>query len=376
MKRKNYFSLSLTSVFALALVFAPISGAIAEDVSGITVDEQIKTNIEDRPGVKAYVQMRTQGKIGQDVNSTTTRPANTRPTSTRPEMMQKRNEMMPNRPDNRPDIMPKRGNEDMRKRASTTASTTLNMGGKDNKNARGASASICTKLIASETRILESLTKNFKNNKGENIRERIEKLRENREKVLDKRQDDHDDNRTLRYAKLKVSADTQAEKDAVVKFKTTVEAAVVTRRTAIGGAITTYQSEVNAILAKYPSTQASSTATAISALEADIKAAFEKVKTDCTNASSTDRASTLKNFQASLEALKKKYRESLNIDASASTNLKNELKAATAKRDTAIKSARDAFQATYKTAKTELKVAFGMNVTETATTTATTTSAL
>lgn len=249
------------------------------------------------------------------------------------------------------------------KNASTTASSTRPKKLEDRDQGKGqGNGAICSRIISSEAQIIANLTKSVRDKSGAR-KENILKNREDKDNKLEERRDAHDDNKEIRYEKLEANAKTDAQIAAVAKFKTTMEAAITTRRTAVDLAISTYRKDVDAIISKYPLTNPASTTA--SGLEAAAKDAIAKAKTAC-NATSTDQQVILKNFQASLEKLKNDYKSAAKSAASAQASstaaMKAELKAAAEKRETAIKSARDAFKAVYTTAKAELRLAFGLKV--------------
>lgn len=261
----------------------------------------------------------------------------------------------------------------LKNNASSTASTTRPIKKVDDRNEKGkgqGNGAICSRIISSESQILANLTKSVRDKSGVR-KDNIFKNREEKDKKLDERRDDHDENKTLRYAKLEENAKTDAQKAAVAKFKTTMESAINTRRTAIDLAVSTYRKDVDTIIAKYPLTNtASSTA---SSLEAAAKDAIANAKTAC-NATSTDQQVILKNFQASLEKLKNDYKSAAisaaDSQAASLSAMKTELKAAAEKRDASIKSAKEAFKTVYTAAKAELRLAFGVKVDNNASSTA------
>lgn len=255
----------------------------------------------------------------------------------------------------------KKGNDDKMKRFGTSTATSSRFGaGKGQGN-----GAICSRIISSEQQIISNLIKPLKDKDGHRKDLISDKRLERDQKIIEKRED-NDENKALRFEKLEERADTDAEKAAVAKFKTTVEAAVTARRTAVDVAIATYRKDVDAIIAKYPlanSTTSTST-TQAARLEAAAREAIAKAKAECqANASSTNPQVILKNFQASLEKLKKDYRaiasSTTNARNAANATLKAELKTAAEKRETAIKNARSAFKTTFDAAKIELKAAFG-----------------
>ncbi len=267
----------------------------------------------------------------------------------------------------------------LKNNASSTATTRLNKKiedrndrDDDDRNERGkgqGNGAICSRIISSESQILANLTKSLRE-KGGARKVNINQNREDKDNKLDERRDEHDENKSIRYEKLEAGAKTDAQVAAVAKFKTTMEGTITTRRTAVDLAISTYRKDVDAIIAKYPPTNPASTTAA--QLEAAAKEAIAQAKTAC-NATSTDQQVILKNFQASLEKLKNDYKSTMkssaNIQASSTSAMKLELKAAAQKRDTSIKSAREAFRTVYTTAKAELRLAFGLKVDGNASTT-------
>lgn len=323
-------------LFAIVLTLIPVGTVSAESDSmdDMRKPEVRRENSEMRERLDQRVDPRLRAKNASSTSSTTVKKLKVR------EEEENRGKNM-------------RG-DDMRRNSTSTATSSRNNRGKGDGN-----GAICSRIISNEAQIIANLTKSFKNKDGAR-KDNMMKMRDERDEKIDEKRSLHDENKELRFEKLEASANTDAKKAAVAKFKTTMEAAITTRRTAIDLAITTYRKDVDAIIAKYPLTNPASTTA--SALEAAAKAAIAKAKTECM-ATSSDQQLILKNFQASLEKLKKDYRStassSANAKALANSAMKTELKAAADKREASVKAARDAFKTVYDVAKAELRTAFG-----------------
>ncbi len=178
---------------------------------------------------------------------------------------------------------------------------------------------------------------------------RQDELRNNRDADLTEHRSRADEKRNEWYARLEDRADTDGEKDAVVKFKQAAEDAVDTRRNAVDAAISVFRKGVDmAIVGRKDSLKS-----ARDTFKTAVDAAVAKVKTDCDNGETT--ITIRSNFKTSL----KTAREALKTDRKDTDKVGAQVKALAETRRTAVKKAIADFDAALKNALTELKQAFG-----------------
>ncbi len=143
----------------------------------------------------------------------------------------------------------------------------------------GKGAAFCTNLTTISSKI------------NANVDEREQKISQHRtdataknearwsasqQKLVDARSAD-DAKRAEQYAKLDTKATTDGEKAAVAAFKSTVDAAVVTRRAAVDAAIAAYRSGIDAAVA----TNSSNISAAQATFDAAVDAALAEANADC-----------------------------------------------------------------------------------------------
>lgn len=178
---------------------------------------------------------------------------------------------------------------------------------------------------------------------------RIDERRDDRDANLAERRSKADQKRSEWYARLEDKADTDAKKDAVLKFKQAVEDAVDARREEVSAAIAAFRKGVDdAIIGRKDSMKS-----ARDTFKASVDAAVAKVKTDCDNGETT--AMIRSNFKKSL----KDARDALKNDRKNADKVGANVKALAETRRTAVKKALADFDAALKKAITELKQAFG-----------------
>jgi Na+-translocating ferredoxin:NAD+ oxidoreductase RNF subunit RnfB len=203
------------------------------------------------------------------------------------------------------------------------------------------------KASAIAERLAERQTKvtNFINEHESLLGER----RENRDADLAELRSKADQKRSEWYARLEDKADTDGKKDAVLKFKQTVEDAVDTRRETVDAAIAAFRNGVDTAIAGRKDAMKSSRDT----FKTSVDAAVAKVKTDCDNGETTVTARS--NFKTSLQVA----REALKTDRKNTDKVGVQVRTLAEARRATVKKALADFDAALQKALAELKQAFG-----------------
>lgn len=177
--------------------------------------------------------------------------------------------------------------------------------------------------------------------------------RDDRDANLTERRSKADQRRSEWYSRLQEKTDTDAKKDAVLKFKQAVETAVDARREAVNTAIAAFRKGVDdAIIGRKDSMKS-----ARDTFKTSVDVAVNQVRTDCDNGETT--AMIRSNFKKSL----KDAREALKIDKKNMDKVGAQVKALAETRRTAVKKALFDFDVALKKAIIELKQAFGETTT-------------
>jgi chromosome segregation ATPase len=160
---------------------------------------------------------------------------------------------------------------------------------------------------------LEKGLPEIKNKLGEKKQELAEKKQEQVKKLQEKSQENAkkleefrgkaDDRREIRYDKLDQMAKTDAQKQAVAEFRTTVEAAIKTRKTAVDAAIQTFQQEMEK-LAKQRQTDSEKI---MEQLKSAMDKAMAQAKADC--AAGMDPKTAKTNFEAAVKSAQKAFED-------------------------------------------------------------------
>ena len=177
----------------------------------------------------------------------------------------------------------------------------------------------------------------------------LDEKRDARDNTLTEKRGEQDARRNAWYEKLEAAADTDEKKAAVAEFKRTVEAAADTRREAVDSAISAFRKSVDAAVM----TQKENRAGGIETFGAIIEVALNQAKEDCADGKSPDAVRSA--FQTSL----KSARNTLQSERKEGDTLGLIIKDLAETRQTAMKSALDAFKSTLEQAKADLKEAFG-----------------
>lgn len=203
------------------------------------------------------------------------------------------------------------------------------------------------KASALAERLVERQTKvtNFINEHESLLGER----RDNRDADLADHRSKADQKRSEWYARLQDRADTDAKKDAVLKFKQTVEDAVDTRRETVDAAIAAFRNGVDTAIAGRKDAMKSTRDT----FKTSVDVAVAKVKTDCDNGETTIIVRS--NFKTSLQAA----REALKTDKKNVDKVGAQVKALAETRRATVKKAIADFGAALQKALAELKQVLG-----------------
>ncbi len=190
----------------------------------------------------------------------------------------------------------------------------------------------------------------------------IEKMKEQKEKRLDRladnrehrkdglsgRRSEWDENRIARYDKLLERASTTVQKEAVTKFKITIEKLVEDRRVAVDKAHATFRTGVDAAIGA----RKSSVEMAIANFKTASDAALAKAKSDCE--AGKDSRVVREAYRTSTEAARKKMQDDRRAIEKARITIDPLVEA----RRVAVDKALKVFKAGVEQARTELKAAF------------------
>jgi hypothetical protein len=179
--------------------------------------------------------------------------------------------------------------------------------------------------------------------------DRYSERRENRDAKLSEKRSAQDERYSERYASLEATADTDAEKKAVVVFRKAMDAALDVRREVVDDALEAFRTGVDAAITG----RKSSMENTLKTFESSVDAAIASAKSACE--SGTDPATVRENFRESLESA----REKLKNDRSNMETVGQKVKALAETKKTALAKALADFKAAAEKARTELKTAFG-----------------
>ncbi|MEP7162430.1 MAG: hypothetical protein ABI747_01560 [Candidatus Moraniibacteriota bacterium] len=166
-----------------------------------------------------------------------------------------------------------------------------------------------------------------------------------RDAKLEEARSKADQRRSEWYLRLEARAKTDDEKDAVTKFKQTVEKAVENRRESIDDAIADFRKSVDSAL----TSRQSSMETTRDAFQAAMDVALEQVKTDCDNNLTT--VNIKKKFKDNLKVARAK----LSSDKTNLDKVHDDIQTLATARRTIIKKAQVDFDAALASATAELK---------------------
>jgi hypothetical protein len=156
-----------------------------------------------------------------------------------------------------------------------------------------------------------------------------------------------DAERKLHYAKLGDKATTDAQKQALEEFKSTIEPAVATRRAAVDAADTAYRSGVDQLIARHRT----SIDSAVASFKTGVNAAFAQAQVGCAAGTSADQIRT------TLVASLKTARTTLQTSLQNADKVKGNVAPLDATRKQAVNAAVASFKTTARSAGETLKAA-------------------
>lgn len=185
--------------------------------------------------------------------------------------------------------------------------------------------------------------------KREEIRNNVKERKDKVEEKLSERRDEWSDNFDKRFAAIESRAKTDAEKNAARQFHASIELAISTRRSAIDAATAIFKSasDNSASVRKAKIDEITET------YRMAVKSATEKAKADCAK-NPRDIKSIREEYEASLKSAKKKF----DTDRKAVETLKNNLNEEAKIYKQAIENANAEFKVKVQNALDELKKAF------------------
>lgn len=199
------------------------------------------------------------------------------------------------------------------------------------------SSKIDQRLTEREAKIQEKITERTQN---------FEQRRENRDSKLEQLREKWDENREQFYAKLTEKAGTDAKKQALVKFKAAVEAAVKARRAAIDQANSAYRAAINKLIANRKTVIDSAKSTYRNA----IRLAFKNANDACAK-NDVDSAKVREQLKAELKIAQDKYQTDIQAAEKVGKSAQDLIKA---RRDSVEKALAD-FKTAMEKARTDLK---------------------
>ncbi len=148
--------------------------------------------------------------------------------------------------------------------------------------------------------------------------------------------------------KLEARATTDAQKQAVIDFKTAIQAAIGVRKTAIDAAILAFRTGAQTLLLE----RKTSTESAVLAYKTAQKAAFDKAKSNC--GSGTDPRTIQETLKADLKAAQDKFQ----TDRQAIEKIADKIKVLNETKKAAMEKAHQDFKAALEKTKVDLKAVF------------------
>jgi hypothetical protein len=210
----------------------------------------------------------------------------------------------------------------------------------------------CTRITNTSTDISSKLTK-AEDNRGSVRLDILAKLKDRKDKRavdIQAKRDEAKTNFEKLIANLTATATTDAQKNAIDVFKTTIENAMTTRKTAVDAAVKAYQDGLDALVGQREDTIKAAAAT----FKTAVSNAVTTAKSSC--AAGTDPATVRTTFMASLKTANEAFRSAVQVKVQGQNSQQIESLAKT--RNDAIKAANDAFKQTVKQARDILKAAF------------------
>ncbi|MFA6397618.1 MAG: hypothetical protein WDK96_02095 [Candidatus Paceibacterota bacterium] len=157
-----------------------------------------------------------------------------------------------------------------------------------------------------------------------------------------------DEKRELNFSNVEVRAKTDAQKQAVETYKTTIKTAIENRRTIIDSAINNWRTTVE----KNTLARRASVNTIWTTFKTTVDSALLKAKTDCATGTKQDIIKTTFNETVRVA------REKMETDRKALFNVSAQVESLNQIKRDIIKKAQDDFKAVVEKAKADLKIAF------------------
>lgn len=218
-------------------------------------------------------------------------------------------------------------------------------------NAQSKNSEFCSRLIT----FAEKISQKFADGETKLTavrNERISKIANHQadfDKKLTENREKWDENREEQFQKLEEKAQTDAQKQAIAQFKSTMTTAISTRRAAVDVAIQTFRQGLQQAI----NDRKTVTDTTVSTYKSAVNLAIEKAKSDC--ASGVDTKTVRTNLVQSL----KTAREQFNTARQNIEKLSESVETFVAARKQAVKKAHDDFKTMAEQARIQLKAAFG-----------------
>jgi hypothetical protein len=212
------------------------------------------------------------------------------------------------------------------------------------------SGSFCSRIndvvqkITTQTQQKQGSVASKKTELMQKVRERADKKEAN----LEKARTSSDDALKKMLGKLKATATTDAQKQAVITYESAIKTATQTRRAAVDKAISDYE----AALSQFTVSRNQAFTTAGETFTTALKTAATKAQTDC--AAQMDSSVVQKTFNSSIRTAQQTFDKSRKAMDTMIGDVQKLIKT----RDAAIKKAMDEFKKTSNAAAKTLKAAF------------------
>jgi hypothetical protein len=181
--------------------------------------------------------------------------------------------------------------------------------------------------------------------------EGTQQIADHREKIDQKRSQNRlswSQNRTEQFAKIEEKAQTDAQKQAVAKFKEAVTVAITDRQSKVDTAVTTFRKGINDVLA----TRKSAVDEAVKIFRQKVGAVYDKAKIDCEAGVAVN---TIKdNVKQGVKTARDNYQTAGGKTDKKADTLKTLIEA----KNKAIEKAMEEFKVAMEKAKKDLKAAF------------------
>jgi hypothetical protein len=209
---------------------------------------------------------------------------------------------------------------------------------------------ICNQITEIESKVGQRITdhKTKIQLKRQELHNHLIERQNQRDTQIQKNRTKWNTNRQEHYAKLEAQAKTDAQKQAVAVFKSTLEQAITTRKAKIDEAIQAFRSNISSTIAN----RQLAIDAAIKTFQDSQQEALLKAKTDCSNG--IDPKIIRQTLHANLKAAREKFRS----DIQKIEKIKNSIKTAAENRKQTIAKIQQDFKATLEKARLDLKTAF------------------